>query len=662
VWYAIAEHAEAAIASRDLVTLRRDVPIDVTIDDLRLGALDRERARSLFRALEFRNLVDELSAGAPAEEVAEPAIAVRYDTSPPADLDRLAEACRARGRMAIVACGDSQDPLRADLTGLAVSSAEGEATWIPLAPGDMAARDRVRRTLGPLLEDPGVAKVALDSKRAGHILGRHLVPVEGVALDVAVGAYLLDSSRTSYGLPRLVREHLGIEMAGEPKTLLDLADETRLPRAEEADLVFRLAAAVERGLEREELAELYRTIDGPLLPVLARMEARGIRVDVQRLAAMSREMEASLDILRCEIHALAGAPFNLDSPKQLREVLFDRLGLRSARKTAKGREASTDAQTLEALEGEHPIAKKLLDYRELSKLKGTYVDALPRLVHPDTGRVHTSFHPTGAATGRLSSSDPNLQNIPVRKAAGRKIREAFVPAEGHVFLSSDYSQIELRVLAHMCEDEELITAFRAGEDIHRHTAARIFEVPPEEVTAEMRIRAKTVNFGVLYGMSETRLAREQGIPRAEARRFIQAYFARFERVRGYIESVREVALREGSVRTLFGRLRRFPELRQRMQRAEQEQALRAAVNSTIQGTAADLMKMAMLRVDAELRQAGLEEARILLQVHDELLLEVPEGSADRARRLVKAAMEGVWPLLVPLVVDQKTGSSWHDVT
>jgi DNA polymerase-1 len=519
----------------------------------------------------------------------------------------------------------------------------------------------VRRALSPILADTSIAKVALDAKYVVHLLGRRLAPVEGMALDVAVGAFLLDSDRASYGLARLAREHLGHELATDEPTLLDpQAGATR--HAEEADVVLRLAAVVERGLERDGLAELYRTIDGPLLPVLVRMESRGITIDVGRLAAMSIDMERALDALRAEIHALAGGSFNVDSPKQLREVLFDRLGLRSARKTAKAKEASTDAQALEALAGEHPIARKILEYRELSKLKGTYVDALPRLVHPETGRVHTSFHPTGAATGRLSSSDPNLQNIPVRRDAGRKIREAFVPAPGYVFLASDYSQIELRVLAHMCEDEELIEAFRRGEDIHRHTASRIFEVPPGLVTPEMRRRAKAVNFGVLYGMSETRLAREQGIPRAEARRFIHAYFDRFGRVRGYIEAARETARRDGSVRTLFGRLRRFPELKQRIQRAAQEQALRAAVNTTIQGTAADLMKMAMLEVHRALERAGHDDAWILLQVHDELLLEVPAGSVEPVRELVRVAMEGVYPLRVPLVVDQKVGSSWYDVT
>jgi DNA polymerase-1 len=383
-------------------------------------------------------------------------------------------------------------------------------------------------------------------------------------------------------------------------------------------------------------------------------------VDADALRAMSVEMERTLDIQRREIHALAGSPFNVDSPKQLREILFGKLGLTPRRKTSKSGVHSTDAQTLEELAEEHEIAKKLLEYREIAKLKGTYVDSLPLLVNPETGRVHTSFHPTGAATGRLSSSDPNLQNIPARTPIGLGIRAAFVPDEGCVFLASDYSQIELRVLAHVCQDPALVEAFHRGEDVHRVTAAKVFGVIPELVDDTMRRRAKAVNFGILYGMSETRLARDQGMSRSEAREFIQAYFERFKRIKEYIDRVRADAMRDGSVRTLFGRVRHFPALRGRG-RAEVEQALRGAVNTTIQGTAADLMKMAMLRVDRVLAE-GRFRSRMLLQVHDELLLEVPEGELAEVKELVRREMEQVYPLSVPLVADQKAGSDWRQVT
>jgi DNA polymerase-1 len=323
--------------------------------------------------------------------------------------------------------------------------------------------------------------------------------------------------------------------------------------------------------------------------------------------------------------------------------------------------SSTDARTLEELGSEHPIARRILAYRELAKLKGTYVDSLPQLIDPETGRVHTTYHPTGAATGRLSSSDPNLQNIPARTEAGLRIRTAFVPDEGHLFLASDYSQVELRILAHLSGDPELLEAFRRGEDIHRHTASLVYGVAPDLVADAMRRRAKAVNFGIVYGMSEHRLAAEQEMSRGEARRFIEAYFERFQGVKAYIERIRDEVRRDGAVRTLFGRVRYFPQLHQKVNRAVQEQAMRAAVNTTVQGTAADIMKMAMLRVEHLLGEADLA-TRMLLQVHDELLFEVPEAEIDTAAVLVRRAMEEVCSLEVPLVVDQKHGSSWREVT
>jgi DNA polymerase-1 len=485
-----------------------------------------------------------------------------------------------------------------------------------------------------------------------------------------VAAFLLEPDRVSFGLDHLAAHLLGHETikyaslvgTGAKQLTLDQVEVERVTdyAAEDAEVTLRLAEVLEPRLATAGVAELYRTMDGPLLPVLARMEATGIRIDSEALRSMSREMEVLLDRARRDIHALAGAPFNVDSPKQLREILYGKLGLTPGRKTAKSGVHSTDAQTLEDLAEQHEIARRLLEYRELAKLKGTYVDALPELVNPETGRIHTSYHPTGAATGRLSSSDPNLQNIPARSEVGLRIRSAFVPEPGWVFLASDYSQVELRVLAHLCEDPGLIEAFRAGEDIHRVTASKVFGVAPEAVDDGMRRRAKAVNFGILYGMSETRLARDQGMSRGEAREFMKAYFDRFRNVRAYIDRVREEATREGAVRTLFGRVRYFPALR-RGGRAEVEQALRAAVNTTIQGTAADLMKLAMLRVERVLAETGTR-ARMLLQVHDELLLEVPEGEVEVVLPLVRRAMEEVHPLNVPLLAQTSVGRDWREVT
>ena len=663
VWLAIHEHAASARMSRDLATLREDVPYEGALEGLLYRGTEREAALEMFRTLGFRSLLAEL------EREAGPAPSAPLDAGEPlayasvtdeSGLRAVAERLAAADRLAIAVDADGADAQRARLLGLGLAWEAGDAAYVLVRPDEGGAGvplGVVRELLGPRIGDPGTPKLGHDLLRASHLLRRHGMPLDGYGLDTRVAAFLLDAGRTSYPLDALARELLGRRMPGE----LELGGAPGLGVASESDTVLRLAAELDRRLAERGLRELYERIDGPLLPVLARMEAHGIRVDTAVLARMGGEIEAAASDSRDAIWRLAGGEFNVDSPKQLREVLFERLGLSPGRKTAKSKVASTDAQTLEDLVQAHPIARAILDYRELTKLKSTYVDALPRLVHPETGRVHTSFNPAGAATGRLSSADPNLQNIPARSALGRRIRSAFIPAAGYRFVASDYSQVELRILAHLTADEELIGAFQAGEDIHRYTAGRIFGVSSDLVTDTMRQRAKAVNFGIVYGMSETRLAREQGIPRAEARRFIEAYFARFSRVRAYIEAVREQVQQDGFVLTLFGRVRSFPQLRQRIDRAAREQALRAAVNTTIQGTAADLMKLAMLRVDRALA-TELPRARLLLQVHDELLLEAPEADVPRLREVVREAMERGPELTVPLAVDLKDGESWMDVT
>jgi DNA polymerase I len=687
VWTALHAHADRALLSRDLATLEREAPAAFAPEQFVVGVPDTEKLAELFRALNFRRLLEEFTPAGPAPEggpasggspegVAASARAAYRTILERAELESVAQCCREAGRFAADTETDGTDPMRARLVGISLSWAEGQGAYVPVGHRYLGAPEQlplqeVRRVLAPLLADPTVGKVGQNLKYDHHVLRRHGMPVEGWILDTMVAAFLLNPDRVGFKMDSLAQEYLGytpipyeaLAGRGAKRITLDQVEVDRVAEyaAEDADVTLRLAGVLEPRLESSGLSPLYREIDGPLLPVLAEMEAAGIRVDADRLRAMSVEMEQALDAARSEIHRLAGTEFNVDSPKQLREVLFERLGLSPRRKTAKSGVHSTDAQTLEELSDEHEIARRLLEYRELAKLKGTYVDALPALVHPETGRIHTSYHPTGAATGRLSSSDPNLQNIPARTDAGLAIRSAFVPEPGWVFLASDYSQVELRVLAHLCGDPELVAAFRAREDIHRRTASRVFGVEPDEVTDAMRRRAKAVNFGILYGMSETRLARDQGISRAEARGFIKAYFERFAGVRAYIERIREEATRDGAVRTLFGRVRWFPSLHGKGSRADVEQALRAAVNTTIQGTAADLMKLAMLRVRDTLAGGGLR-ARMLLQVHDELLLEVPEDELESARERVRAAMEEVHRLEVPLLVDQKTGADWRDVT
>ena len=677
IWFAVVEYEDQARLSKDLATVDVDVPVAFDPRALRLDPPDRAKLAVLFRSLGFRTLTAEFEADAPvAPTPAAPSEKATYrGVTTRAQLEELATALRKAGRFAVDTETNSQDPMRAAIVGISAAWRAGEGFYIPLAHRYLGVPDQleletVREVLGPVLADPSIGKLGQNFKYDLHVLRRHGLPVEGWALDTMVAAFLLEPDRLSFGLDQLAAHLLGHETikyaslvgTGAKQITLDQVEVERVTdyAAEDAEVTWRLAEVLEPRLAAAGVAELYRTMDGPLLPVLARMEANGIRIDAEALRAMSREMDVLLDRARKDIHELAGTSFNVDSPKQLREVLYGKLGLTPGKKTAKSGVHSTDAQTLEDLAGEHEIARRLLEYRELAKLKGTYVDALPELVNPETGRIHTSYHPTGAATGRLSSSDPNLQNIPARSDVGLRIRSAFVPEPGWVFLASDYSQVELRVLAHLCEDPGLIEAFRAGEDIHRVTASKVFGVPPEAVDDGMRRRAKAVNFGILYGMSESRLARDQGMSRGEAREFMKAYFDRFRNVRAYIDGVREEATREGAVRTLFGRVRYFPVLR-RGGRAEVEQALRAAVNTTIQGTAADLMKLAMLRVERALAEARLG-SRMLLQVHDELLLEVPESEVEGILPVVRRAMEEVHPLKVPLVAEASFGKDWREVT
>ena len=683
IWQAIADNAAQARLSRELATLDDHVPATFDPDALRHDPPDRERLAALFKKLGFRSLTAEFTA-----EPEAPAAAVATTVEPVAkdadyrmiltrdDLVSAVAHSRAAGRIAVDTETNSTDPMRAKLVGISLSWAPRQGVYIPIAHAylgvpDQLAQNEVKEVLAPLLSDPSIAKVGQNLKYDSHILRRHGMPVAGWTLDTMVAAFLLEPDRLTFNMDSLAAFYLGYDTityaslvgTGARQLTIDQIDVTRATRyaAEDADVTLRLADALAPKLREAGVEEVWRTIDGPTLPILLRMEATGIRIDVSALRVLSKEMDALLDHERRAIHALSGGPFNVDSPKQLREVLFGALGLKPGKKTAKSGEFSTDASTLEDLAENHEIARRLLSYRELAKLKGTYVDTLPELVNPDTGRVHTSYHPTGAATGRLSSSDPNLQNIPARTDVGLRIRSAFVPEEGWVFLASDYSQVELRVLAHLCGDVELQAAFRGGEDIHRVTAAKVFGVAPDLVTDDMRRRAKAVNFGILYGMSETRLARDQGMTRQDAHAFIEAYFERFKGVKAYIEGVRAEAMREGQVRTMFGRVRSFAVLKRRSHRGEIEQALRGAVNTTIQGTAADLMKLAMQKVARALNDGGFR-ARLLLQVHDELLLEVPRAEIDVVKDRVREAMEHVHRLSVPLSVDQKIGRDWREVT
>jgi len=652
--------AEDARRSKDLCTIRTDVPCEITPDDCKLQLLDAAAARELFTRLEFKSLMprlEEMLANAP--EPPAPTYAV-LDLPPPQTVTSSEELKSRTARLApqstaaLAPLYSSQDPLWAELDGLAVHAEPDCRFYIP--------RPLVPNALEVLLNS-NARLVVHDLKRLLHAapnLQDRLA--QRVSLDTTVAAYVLNPGRGSYDLPSLSLEILEKQLQAGTASggLLGLAEDgenTARIVGNEAACIFQLAPKLEGRLEADGLLGVYRDIEHPLIPILAEMEQTGVWVDRSALTALSESLNGRIRALESEIHRLAGEEFNIGSTKQLQSVLFEKLKLPAGRKTKTG--FSTDNEVLAALAAEHEIAAKILEYRELTKLKSTYADALVGLINPRTGRVHTSLNQTVTATGRLSSSNPNLQNIPIRTDVGREIRRAFAAVEGCLLVSADYSQIELRILAHITEEPELLRAFEADEDIHAHTASTLFGVRDEDVTPEMRRQAKTVNFAVLYGMTDYGLSRELGISVSDAKKFIEGYFARFPRIKEYVTSIQAQAREKGYVTTLLGRRRYIPEINSgnRNVRAFAE---RAAVNSPIQGTAADIMKLAMIRVASRLKREG-SSAKLLLQVHDELLLEVPEQDAEALCKLVGEEMSQAYTLKVPLKVDVKRGPNWSDM-
>jgi DNA polymerase I len=656
-------HREDAVLSKRLVTLRTDVPIALQLATLERREPDRALAHALFTELEFVNLVKEFvpepsTTGTTYEVVTDEAALTAF----------VEQACRA-GDVGLSVLRSTREPMRAHVVGLALSREPGRAIYVPFDPAPLEApsvlpRARALEILRPLLVEPSVS---IQSARAKHdriLLGRLGAPPERLTFDVGVASYLLNPGRRSWSVEELAPEILGeqpkpmagiVEGGAEGISLAAAAQAA----AQEADLVRRLAGPMAARLREEGLLEIFETMEMPLVEVLADMERAGVKINREILAEMSRDMEKQIADLTREIHALAGGEFNINSPIQLRDVLFARLGMRSAKKTAKTRAMSTAEEVLEELAAEHELPRKILEYRSVQKLKSTYVDALPLLVDPETGRIHASFNQTVAATGRLSTADPNLQNIPIRTPEGRRIREAFVAERGHLLLSADYSQIELRVLAHLSKDQTLIDTFRRGEDVHDRTAREVFgplsALPPDE----QRRVSKMINYALLYGKSAFTLAKDIGVSKTQAAEFIEAYFGRYPSVRKFIEDTIARAREVGTVRTLLGRLRRLPDLRSPnfQIRAEAE---RQAMNTPVQGSAADLIKKAMIDLDREIRRRGLR-ARLILQIHDELLLEVPEEEAEQARELVRRVMEDALALDVPLVADARLGATWAEV-
>ena len=659
---ALTEHAEDARRSRELVRIRVDVPLDEDPAGYRYQGADRERCFALFAELGFKSLLNEFAPTAGTVETDYRTVATA------AGLDGLAAALREAGRWGLHVLTVAGPPSREGLVGLAFSTGPRAARYVPLAGEGLdlsGSLDAVTvfAALRPVLEDPAVRVVGHDLKRAMRWLAEHGVRLRGLELDTMVASYLLDSTRPSPTLETVALEHTGYQVVtaeavrGKGAKAPDfdrIPPETALAYAcERADLPLQAAAPLTEALERERLLTLYRELEHPLIPVLDGIERTGVRVATAALAEQSRAMQTRLDDLQSRIFALAGEAFNVNSPKQLSVILFEKLALPTRKKTGKTRAASTSVEVLEELALQHELPRLVLEWRTIQKLKGTYVEALPQLARPDTGRVHTSFNQAVAATGRLSSSDPNLQNIPIRTPLGREIRRAFTAREGCALISADYSQIELRVLAHLSEDAALTEAFVRGDDIHDRTAHAVFGADSGLDAHELRRRAKIINYALLYGKTAFTLARDIGVTPTLAQAFIDAYFAGYPAVKGFLDNVVEEARETGEVRTLYGRRRLVPELRSRNGQVRAA-AERATVNMPIQGTAADILKRAMITLSGELPPT----VSMILTVHDELVLEAPHGEADAAAALVRDTMSGAADLRVPLTVDVGIGENW----
>jgi DNA polymerase-1 len=652
----------AILISKQLVTIDTNVAVDFEPEKMRAQEPDATGARALFTELEFSTLVqDFLSESIELGETeyreatsAEDVKAVLAAAKKQRAMLAIALEWRAEGMAKAQEAGESEEedsdqlslgaaaqasPAPGTACRVAISASEGKAFTLALDDAKLAA------PLRQALADDSVIKTLHDYKSAMHLLRERGIQVAGVQHDPLLYAYLLDPTYSGYELHAVAFRKFNLKLGPSP--------------AEAADVTLRLTQKLGEEVDRAGLRKVYDEIDLPLVPVLARMEEAGVKLDCDALARMSSKLESDIDAKARDIYDKAGVEFNINSPKQLGDVLFNKLNLPKPVKYGKGKTISTAVDVLEGLAAEHEVPKMVLDYRQLSKLKSTYVDALPALLNSCTKRLHTTFNMAGSATGRLSSVNPNLQNIPIRTELGREIRAAFVAEPGHVLLKADYSQIELRLLAHFSGDKLLVEAYRTGQDIHTLTASQVFGVPPLMVNAEHRRRAKAVNFGIVYGLSAFGLSQQIGIDTKEAKRFIDAYFEKYSGVREFIDRTLDEARREQKVSTLFGRVRPIPDIHSKNFNLRGF-AERTAVNTPLQGTAADLIKLAMIRIDAELRERKLQ-SKMLLQVHDELVFEVPAAEVDTMKRLVAERMENVHGLKVPLKVDVGVGPNWRDL-
>jgi len=651
----------AVLVSKQLVTIDTHVAVEFDPETMRAREPDAAAARALFTELEFNTLVQDflsesIELGDTDYREAQSAADVEAVIATAGKPGRLLAVALATSALQPVAAEEEENAEREENRQLslsdvpqvtaapatlriAISAEHGKALSLRLDDSEIAS------SLKPALADESLPKTVHDYKSAMHVFAEHGLALAGVRHDSLLYGYLLDPTYPTYGLAETAFRHFNLKLGGSP--------------AEAADLTLRLTEKLGGAVDKAGLRKVYDEIDLPLVPVLARMEGAGVKLDCEVLAEMSQRLERESQAKAREIYEKAGHEFNVNSPKQLGDVLFNKLNLPKPFKYGKGKTISTAVDVLEGLAGEHEVPRLVLEYRQLSKLKSTYVDALPALLNPRTRRLHTTFNMAGSATGRLSSVNPNLQNIPIRTEMGREIRAAFIAEPGHVLLAADYSQIELRLLAHFSGDKLLVEAYRAGEDIHTLTASQVFGVPPLMVNAEHRRRAKAVNFGIVYGLSPFGLSQQLGIDTKEAKHFIDAYFEKYSGVREFIGRTLDEARRDQKVATLFGRVRPIPDIHSKNFNLRGF-AERTAVNTPLQGTAADLIKIAMIRIDAELRERGLR-SRMLLQVHDELVFEVPEDEVETMRRLVSERMENVYALKVPLKVEVGVGENWRDL-
>ncbi len=664
---------DKAYLSYELATIKTDVTLEETPDSLHNGEPDREALVDWYTRLEFKAWLEELLESGAASATA-PALEVDYDiVTDQAALDAWLERLQEAEVFAFDTETTSLNYMVAEIVGVSFAVAAGEAAYVPLGhdyPGapDQLPRDAVLEQLRPLLEDESRGKLGQNLKYDASVLANHGIVLRGIRFDTMLESYVLDSVATRHDMDSLALKYLGLktihfeDIAGKGAKQLTFnqvpLEQAGPYAAEDADITLRLHETLWPKLqETGELADVFREIEMPLVPVLSQIERRGALVSREKLQQQSAELGERLQALEAEAHDLAGQPFNLGSPKQLGEILFTKLELPVIRKTPKGA-PSTAEEVLAELALDYPLPKVLLQYRTLSKLKSTYTDRLPEMINPATGRVHTSYHQAITATGRLSSSDPNLQNIPIRTEEGRRVRQAFIAPEGYRIVAADYSQIELRIMAHLSADEGLLKAFRDGQDVHRATAAEVFGVALDKVSQEQRRKAKAINFGLIYGMSAFGLARQLHLGRNEAQEYIDRYFERYPGVQDYMDRTRASAHEQGYVETLFGRRLYLPEINAR-NKMRVRAAERTAINAPMQGSAADIIKKAMLAVQGWLSQ-GEVDAAIIMQVHDELVLEVAESDLEATLDGVCDLMAGAAELAVPLLAEAGVGKNWDE--